>query len=496
MDIAISFPSHGHIRLESRHLFAEPGNETCREFLQRVFQASEITDVTINSHQRLGAAPHADLRFCPSSHSLPDVVQKISTFLDPGRNGAEPDGHRGSGVHVGNGHVAGGLSETNRETPDLTRGPAGEGGAVITRVSPVRNEKGQVRFFRSGSVITNWEIKHEIPGRLRLKNPMIHRKADLCQAIERELMSVLGVDYYKTNSLTSTVLVKYDPKELTRDQIIEIIDSALAAADHPPQKDRPDLQLPLCTISVPFAAMAQFAAPALLPVAAGLFLYTSIPTFKGARDVLVKEKRLGVDVLDAVVVIGCTGTMAIFPGAILSWCLGFGRTLVKRSQDNSKKLLLNAFGKQPRYVWLYRDGVEVQVSLDRLEAGDTIVVNTGEVVPVDGIIADGLAMIDQHALTGESTPAEKGVGDRVFASTLMVAGKIMVSVEKAGSDSHPDPGRSGPGDAGARRSGRCAQQRLWHRHPDGRPVGHALFAGALGEQGHPGQGRPGPRVDE
>jgi len=434
MDIAISFPSQGQIRLESHHLFAEPGNETCRGFLQRVFQASEITDVTINSHQRFGAPPHADLRFCPNSHSLPEVIQKISTFLNAGRNNGDRANYGvPPGMHERNGHEAGARSENGVPNPDPPRGSR-EAGVSISRVTPVRNEKGQIRFFRSGSVITNWEIMHELPGRLRIKNPTIHRKADLCQAIERELMSVLGVDYYKANPLTATVLVKYNPKELTRDQIIEIIDAALTTADHPPHKDRPDLHLPLCTISVPFAAVAQFAAPALLPVAAGLFLYTSIPTFKGARDVLLKEKRLGVDVLDAVVVVGCTGTMAIFPGAILSWCLGFGRTLVKRSQDNSKKLLLNAFGKQPRFVWLYRDGVEVQVSLDRLEAGDTIVVNTGEVVPVDGIIAEGLAMIDQHALTGESSPAEKGVGDRVFASTLMVAGKIFISVEKAGSE--------------------------------------------------------------
>ncbi len=307
-------------------------------------------------------------------------------------------------------------------------------GVAITKVTPVRNERGQVRFFRYGSVVTNWEIKHEIPGRLRLKNPSIHRKSDLCQAIERELMSVLGVDSYKTNPLTSTVLIQYDPKELTRDQIIEIIDGALAAAEHPPHKDRADLHLPLCTLSVPFAATAQFAAPGLLPLAAGLFAYTSIPTFKNAREVLVDEKRLGVDVLDAIVVVGCLATMSIFPGAVLCWCLGFGRVLVKKTQDNSKKLLLNAFGKQPRFVWLYRDGVEVQVALDRLQAGDIIVVNTGEVVPVDGVIAEGLAMIDQHALTGESTPAEKGVGDRVFASTLLVAGKILVSVEKSGSE--------------------------------------------------------------
>src|SRR5438132_7179290 len=101
--------------------------------------------------------------------------------------------------------------------------------------------------------------------------------------------------------------------------------------------------------------------------------------------------------------------------------------------------MLGAFGKQPRYCWLVpngkpRDGVEIEVPLDRLDKGDIVVVHTGEVVPVDGIIVDGLAMIDQHALTGESMPAEKGVGDRVFASTVMVAGKMHVAVEKSGSE--------------------------------------------------------------
>jgi heavy metal translocating P-type ATPase len=144
-------------------------------------------------------------------------------------------------------------------------------------------------------------------------------------------------------------------------------------------------------------------------------------------------RRLGVDVLDSIVVLGCLASLQVFPGAILAWCLAFGRFLVRRTEDSSKKLLLGAFGKQPRYVWLVKDGMEIRMPLDRLEKGDTVVVHTGEVVPVDGIIVDGLAMIDQHALTGESTPAEKGVGDRVFASTVMVAGKMHVAVEKSGS---------------------------------------------------------------
>ena len=194
------------------------------------------------------------------------------------------------------------------------------------------------------------------------------------------------------------------------------------------------MHLPLCTVSLPVAAAASFVVLFFFTGRRGLFAYTSIPTFRNARDVLFQERRLGVDVLDAIVVVGCLGTMQIFPGTLLCWCLGFGRVLVKKTQDDSKRLLLSAFGKQPRYVWLYRDGTEVQIAMDKLQVGDIIVVCTGEVVPVDGVVNEGMAMIDQHALTGESTPAEKGVGDRVFASTLMVAGKIYVEVEKAGSE--------------------------------------------------------------
>ena len=281
---------------------------------------------------------------------------------------------------------------------------------------------------------SGWELRHVSTGRLRFHHERLFRRRELCQAIERELMSVLGIDNYKTSATTGTVLILYNRKELNDRQIVEILDSALSEAEAPEGRDKADLHLPLCTASLPLAATAQFMMPALLPIAAGLFAYTSIPTFRSARDVLFRERRLGVDVLDAIVVIGCLGTMQILPGTLLCWCLGFGRVLVKKTQDDSKRLLLSAFGKQPRYAWLYRDGTEVQIALDKLQAGDLIVVSTGEVIPVDGTISDGMAMIDQHALTGESTPAEKGVGDRVFASTLMVAGKIHVSVENAGSE--------------------------------------------------------------
>jgi len=132
--------------------------------------------------------------------------------------------------------------------------------------------------------------------------------------------------------------------------------------------------------------------------------------------------------------LGCLATLQLFPGAMLAWCLSAARSLVRRTEDNSKKLLLGAFGKQPRYVWLIKEGIEIEIALDRLEKGDIVAVHTAEVVPVDGVIVDGMAMIDRRALTGESTPAEKGIGDRVYASTVMVAGKIYVAVEKSGGE--------------------------------------------------------------
>lgn len=437
MDISVTFPETGLIRLQSQTLFANPQNPTCREFLQRIFDLDDVTHVAI----RGGPASRAELRVCTKKRSLVEIVKSIVASLRGIKN--EPEATAASlaepSTH-GHAHSNGQLSEqlNGHPCPSNILHNAGAiqeiRGPLIPDPKSTGDRLGVHRYYRHDQVVTGWRIIREQPGRIKLKNPVLYRKGELCQAIERELMGILGVDRYKTNALMSTIVIDYEPRLLNRSQLFEILDSILTSTDHPKKLDKLNLHLPICTAALPFAAVAQFAVPALLPIAAAVFAYTSIPTFMEAKKTLIDEKRLGVDVLDAVVVVGCLGTMAIFPGAVLCWCLSFGRMLVKRTEDNSKKILLNAFGKQPRYVWLYKDGTEVQVSLDKLAQGDIIVVNTGEVVPVDGVIVEGMAMIDQHALTGESTPAEKGVGDRVFASTIMLAGKAFVSVEKSGSE--------------------------------------------------------------
>ncbi|MGY6215681.1 heavy metal translocating P-type ATPase [Methylolobus aquaticus] len=405
VDVAITLPSHGTVRVTSRLLFGTPDNPLSHRFLRRAFSAEVLRSVTIVNGQQASA----DLHYDPARHSAREVLARVADCLE--REGAA--------------------------SPDATKAEgAGKPSRAIT-VAPIANvtdRHGVVRYHRYGHVVTGWQVIAHKPGSLKLKNPALYRRSVLCEAIERELISVLGVDRYQTHALRCTVQIDYDPRRIGALSLIEILDGALATAERQDALDKLDLDLTICTVSLPIAAAAQLAVPALLPVAAGLFAYTAIPCFKGAYEVLFKERRLGIDVLDSIVVLGCLATLQVFPGAVLAWCLSFGRLLVKKTEDNSKKLLLNAFGKQPRFVWLVQDGVEIEVPLDRVAQGDIVAVHTGDMVPVDGHIVEGMAMIDQHALTGESTPAEKGVGDRVFASTILVAGKIFVSVEQAGSE--------------------------------------------------------------
>lgn len=401
--ISVGFPSPGILRISSSAPLGDGTPETFREFLLRAFRCSALTGVSVTGTEQ----NIVDLHYLQDEVLPAELLSMLADLLD---------------------------SASEAASPSLATKAPGEASTTMSPLVTATDRHGTIRLHRYEHLVTGFEIVAQTMGTIKLKNPALYRKSALCDAIERELMSVLGIDRYKTHPLRCTIQVDYDPRHLSWAKVIEIIDGALANAEAQETLDPLDLDLTLSSVSLPVAAVAQYAFPPLLPLAAGLFAYTAIPSFKNAYDVVKNERRLGVDVLDSLVVIGCLGTVQIFPGAVMAWCLSFGRRLVKKTEDNSRKMLLNAFGKQPRFAWLVQDGVEIEVSLDKVFKGDIVAVHTGDMVPVDGHIVDGMAMIDQHALTGESTPAEKGVGDRVNASTILVAGKIRVAVEEAGTE--------------------------------------------------------------
>lgn len=154
-------------------------------------------------------------------------------------------------------------------------------------------------------------------------------------------------------------------------------------------------------------------------------------TYKG----LVKERRFTSYSLDAILMGGMLLGGFWYTSAIGLWMVMLARKVLVRSENSAKQNLVNLFGDQPKTVWILTpDGVEVEIPFEKLEADNIIAMTAGQTIPVDGIITAGVASIDQHKLTGESQPAEKGIGDPVLASTVVLAGRIQIRAERTGTD--------------------------------------------------------------
>jgi heavy metal translocating P-type ATPase len=191
--------------------------------------------------------------------------------------------------------------------------------------------------------------------------------------------------------------------------------------------------LKVSTFSIGLVSLSNFYSP-LTPLSLSVFSYASLPIYKKAEKSSFKERRITNDLLNAIVNFTCVAMGQYFVAALAALVYHLGGKMLAKAQERSKEMLTHAFDQQPRSVWVLRDKIEVNVPLEAVNINDIVVVNTSEVVPIDGIIIEGHTMIDQHVLTGESQPVEKSKGDKVFASTMLVAGKIFVKVEQAGED--------------------------------------------------------------
>lgn len=160
--------------------------------------------------------------------------------------------------------------------------------------------------------------------------------------------------------------------------------------------------------------------------------YSSTDIFKSAYYSLVQEKKMNVDSTIAILVVVCINDGLLFFCGLNTFLATLSRKLLLGIKDNSQNDIIDVFKQQPHTAWVLIDGIEVERPVETFKPGDTVIVNAGETVPVDGYICFGTASLDQHILTGESLPAEKGLGEKVFALTLVLSGRIGIQVENAG----------------------------------------------------------------
>jgi len=320
----------------------------------------------------------------------------------------------------------------------LLRELAGKNGKEKRRIRPKfarlfgyrKLKRRQLNFFRYDSFISAWKIERDIPGRLRVKHPLLSQRKAYCNKVHKTLYGTPGVKKFKVSHITSSVLINYDDEKITRDSIIWVLEQSLESVSF----KKADVQqenlpaLPLSTLSLGASAAGSFFFPWMIPLNIGLILYTAAPIFKKAWRDVKKHKKLKVDVLDTTVILFCLGMNQVVAAAFMVWILDVADKLLDKTSDESKKLIGQLLGKQARFAYLVKGKKEEQVPLEQLVPGDTIVVHTGEHIPIDGEVKYGEAMVDQHSLTGESAPVEKMPGDKVYASTVILGGKVYVKV--------------------------------------------------------------------
>lgn len=191
-------------------------------------------------------------------------------------------------------------------------------------------------------------------------------------------------------------------------------------------------------------SVAGFFFKPLAVVSLAFVILGSPEVVRRAYTQLFQDRRTTVDLLIvATVVVGLgLGAGAILSGhALFTFMLSlniflanYAQRLMRQVREDAKGSLVDVFKQQPTSAWTEIDGLEMEVAVESLQVGDIVVVYAGETIPIDGRIVDGLASVDQHILTGEAQPAEKGPGDQVFALTMVATGKIRVLVEKTGED--------------------------------------------------------------
>jgi heavy metal translocating P-type ATPase len=163
-------------------------------------------------------------------------------------------------------------------------------------------------------------------------------------------------------------------------------------------------------------------------------LYLTLPFFRQAWLNARAGYLINFFTVELILLVGMALTGQLIYAAIMAILSNLKVRLILYTDDKSQKQLTNVFAGHPPKVWLLKDNTETQVDFETIRTGDRVIVNTGEIIPVDGIVHSGSASIDQHLLTGESQPVEKDSGDKVFAATLLLSGRIAIDVQTAGKE--------------------------------------------------------------
>lgn len=276
------------------------------------------------------------------------------------------------------------------------------------------------------------KILHESRGRIRVHlmcNRMTLHDADILEYYMRNIDGVTSVKVYDRTQ-DAIIIYKTERKNIIRalakfsfkaKEAIELVPEHTSRQLHRDFEDR-----------LIFTTVSHIATKLFLPVPirTALTLFRSIKYIRKGLKALLSRK-LSVSVLDATAV-----SVSIIRGdfstaSSVMFMLNLGEILEDWTHKKSVADLASTMSLNVDKVWLKTDTCEVLVPIGDIQAGDKIVVRTGNMIPLDGKVVSGEATVNQSSMTGESLPVVKTVGSYVYAGTVAEEGECVICVDKA-----------------------------------------------------------------
>ncbi len=278
-----------------------------------------------------------------------------------------------------------------------------------------------------------YEIIHDIPGRVRVHCHDIHLSKKNAAAIEEILSLQEGFLAVSLSMRTGNLLISYS-RVVPRRHVLAVLD-VLTPADWHGFGEQARMPAPPLFEMTCSAILKTLASTVLkwiflpAPVRYTLIVIDALPSLaKGMRSLL--SGRMDIALLDATALTILALRRDFGAMRTILYMFEAADALESWTREQSRASLAESLALKIDVVWIKTDRGEVKRPLRNVVPGDLVVVRTGSVIPVDGVVAEGEAMVNQSVLTGESESAHKAAGLTVFAGTVVEEGNIIVRAEK------------------------------------------------------------------
>ena len=311
--------------------------------------------------------------------------------------------------------------------------------------------------MKNRNYILDCEIVHRIHGRIRIKSKSLKYLGIYKKEVEEQLKQVHYIQSVEISNITGTVVIYFDDFSLLEENLISLLQNTLNVYLVEIYKNEKKIKSDKYVIErklqeeSPKEIMQKILTSLLLLVLPGpkkrtglgyLFNYKilstislALPVIKNGLNSLVQNKRPNADTLSSTAIISSLLLGNEKTALTIMILERIAELLTVYTIKKTRGVIKDMLSVGESYVWKQIDnGVVKKVSIDEIVKGDSVLVQTGEKISVDGVIERGSAVIDQSSITGEYMPVTKKTGEEVFAGTIIKSGSITVKAEKVGDE--------------------------------------------------------------